>query len=113
MIHQIATTYDMMGDFKNAVKWFEMLTSLVPNDPGVLARLGAIHARFDDEAKALHYYQVGFGVRRQVEKNLFRYYKACAWGSLGAERGCGCCSSAGLARAWRRRAAEAHLPAAT
>lgn len=59
VIHQIATTYDMMGDFKNAVKWFEMLTSLVPNDPGVLARLGAIHARFDEEAKALHYYQVG------------------------------------------------------
>jgi intraflagellar transport protein 88 len=45
VIHQIATTYDMMGDFKNAVKWFELLTSLVSNDPGVLARLGAIHAR--------------------------------------------------------------------
>lgn len=35
-----------------------MLSSLVPNDPGVLSRLGAIHARFDDEVKALHYYQV-------------------------------------------------------
>lgn len=42
-----------------AVKWLEMLSSLVPNDPGVLARLGAIHARADDETRALHYYQVG------------------------------------------------------
>lgn len=46
------------GDFKATVKWFEMLSSLVPNDPGVLAKLGAIHARFEDETKALHYYQV-------------------------------------------------------
>ena len=42
-----------------AVKWLEMLSSLVPNDPGVLARLGAIFARQDDETRALHYYQVG------------------------------------------------------
>eukprot|EP00983_Pelagomonas_calceolata_P102820 1158848-Pelagomonas_calceolata.AAC.12 len=34
-----------------------MLNSLLPNDPGVLARLGAIHARVDDEAGALHFYQ--------------------------------------------------------
>eukprot|EP00955_Chlamydomonas_euryale_P017861 190344-Chlamydomonas_euryale.AAC.2 len=51
VIHQIATVYDILGDFKNSVKWFEMLSSLVPNDPGVLARLGAIHARFDDEIR--------------------------------------------------------------
>lgn len=38
-----------------------MLSSLVPNDPGVLQRLGAIHARYDDESRALHYYQVSWG----------------------------------------------------
>ena len=59
VIYQISNCYDLLGDFKNAVKWLEMLSSLAPNDPGVLAKLGAIHARFDDEAKALHYYQVG------------------------------------------------------
>lgn len=59
VLYQIANCYDIMGDFKATVKWFEMLSSLVPNDPGVLARLGAIHARFDDDVKALHYYQVG------------------------------------------------------
>jgi hypothetical protein len=40
------------------VKMLKLLNSLLPNDPGVLARLGAIHARFDDEAGALHFYQV-------------------------------------------------------
>jgi len=61
VIYQIANCHDLLanetGDFKATVKWFEMLSSLVPNDPGVLAKLGAIHARFDDEVKALHYYQ--------------------------------------------------------
>lgn len=58
MIYQIASVHDMLGDYASAVKWMDMLSSLVPNDPGVLARLGAIHARFDDEARALHYYSV-------------------------------------------------------
>jgi hypothetical protein len=48
----------MLAPPLQAVKWLEMLSSLVPNDPGVLARLGAIHARADDETRALHYYQV-------------------------------------------------------
>ena len=62
VIYQIANCHDLLGDFKATVKWFEMLSSLVPNDPGVLAKLGAIHARFDDEVKALHYYQVRGGL---------------------------------------------------
>jgi intraflagellar transport protein 88 len=46
-----------MGNYRQAIKWLEFLNTLVPNDPGVLARLGAIHAKYDDEAKALHFYQ--------------------------------------------------------
>lgn len=30
---------------QGAVRWLELLTSLVPNDPGVLCKLGAIHYR--------------------------------------------------------------------
>jgi intraflagellar transport protein 88 len=33
-----------------------MLHSRVLHDPGVLARLGSVHSKHDDEAKALHYY---------------------------------------------------------
>ena len=42
---QIAAVYDMMGDPHGALEWFERLNLRVPQDPGVLARLGAIHAR--------------------------------------------------------------------
>jgi intraflagellar transport protein 88 len=38
------------------VAQFEVLNTQVTHDPGILARLGAIHARMDDEGKALHYY---------------------------------------------------------
>lgn len=37
VIYQIANCFDILGDFKLAVKWLEMLSSLVPNDPGVQA----------------------------------------------------------------------------
>lgn len=37
--------YDTLGDTHNAVEWFERLNMLLPQDPGVLARLGALHAR--------------------------------------------------------------------
>jgi intraflagellar transport protein 88 len=61
VIYQIANCYDYLGDFKLCVKWFDMLSSMLPNDPGIQARLGAIHARFDDEVKALHHYMVSWG----------------------------------------------------
>jgi hypothetical protein len=41
---QIGCCYETLGDYKMAVKWLEMLSSLVPTDPGVLAKLGALHA---------------------------------------------------------------------
>lgn len=88
VLWQLANCYDIMGDFRQAVKWLEMLSSLVPNDPGVLAKLGAIHARFDDEPRALHYYQVralsvqGVGRRGawcRVHRGRCRL--PCRWGS--------------------------------
>ena len=45
VLHCMALAHDMMGDSQGAIKWLEMLTSLVPNDPGVLCKLGAIYHR--------------------------------------------------------------------
>jgi intraflagellar transport protein 88 len=45
LLAQLAGCYDLAGDYKRAVAMLEMLSSLLPNDPGVLAKLGAIHAR--------------------------------------------------------------------
>ena len=40
----------IMGNYKQAVKHFEFLNTRVMHDPGILARLGSLHAKFDDEA---------------------------------------------------------------
>lgn len=45
---QIAAVYDLMGDPHGALEWFERLNMRVPQDPGVLARLGALHARYQN-----------------------------------------------------------------
>lgn len=54
--NQIASLYEVTGPPKQAIKWLEMLHTRVLHDPGVLARLGAVHSKHDDEAKALHYF---------------------------------------------------------
>eukprot|EP00878_Enallax_costatus_P045519 GHUV01054922.1.p1 GENE.GHUV01054922.1~~GHUV01054922.1.p1 ORF type:complete len:111 (+),score=14.51 GHUV01054922.1:366-698(+) len=36
----------MSGDSAGAIRWLEVLTSLVPHDPGVLCKLGAIYHRY-------------------------------------------------------------------
>ena len=43
---QIADTMDHMDELPGAVEWLERLLSRVPNDPGVLMRLGSLHARY-------------------------------------------------------------------
>lgn len=43
VLHQLALCADMMGDSAAAIRWLEVLTSLVPHDPGVLCKLGAIY----------------------------------------------------------------------
>eukprot|EP00667_Euglena_gracilis_P001691 EG_transcript_1689 len=54
--YHIANLYDLMCDYHNAGEWFNRLVSRVPTDPTILARLGAIYAKEDDEAQAFHYH---------------------------------------------------------
>jgi hypothetical protein len=46
VVHCLALAADMSGDSAGAIKWLEVLTSLVPHDPGVLCKLGAIYHRW-------------------------------------------------------------------
>lgn len=46
VVHCIALAHDMMADTSGAIRWLEMLSTLVPNDPGVLCKLGAIYHRW-------------------------------------------------------------------
>jgi Flp pilus assembly protein TadD len=45
VVHCLALAADMSGDSAGAIRWLEVLTSLVPHDPGVLCKLGAIYHR--------------------------------------------------------------------
>lgn len=55
-IFQIANIYEIIGNTKQALKWYEVLLTKVPNDAGTRSRIGNIFFREDDEQQALHYY---------------------------------------------------------
>ncbi|KAJ0396128.1 hypothetical protein ATCC90586_012141 [Pythium insidiosum] len=82
VLYQIANLHDMMGNYRQAAKWFNILLSCFGNgdkperagsggggggkhgalshknvaDPGVFARLGQIFNKDDDETQAFHYH---------------------------------------------------------
>ncbi len=43
VLHCLALAHDMMGDAPGAIRWLDTLVGLVPHDPGVLCKLGAIY----------------------------------------------------------------------
>ena len=62
---------------RQATKWFNILTTRVPTDPGILARLGQIYSREEDEAQAFHYHLEAyryFPVNMEVISWLGAYY---------------------------------------
>ncbi|KAJ8531656.1 hypothetical protein ON010_g14308 [Phytophthora cinnamomi] len=68
VLYQIANLHDIMGNYRQAAKWFNILLSCFGGsdkrdrnaknvaDPGVLARLGQIFNKDDDETQAFHYH---------------------------------------------------------
>ena len=50
----------MMANYRSATKWFSILNTRVPTDPGILSRLGAIFNKEDDENQAFHYHQEAY-----------------------------------------------------
>ena len=90
VLFQIANVYDRRGGAEaaaQAVHWFELLSSraMHMHDPGVLARLGAVYFKEEDEAKALHYFsEVGFCcfVFRRFFARQFR-----KWGGKAERKG--------------------------
>jgi tetratricopeptide (TPR) repeat protein len=57
---QIADLFDASSQSRPAIKWFKILSSRVPTDPSVLARIGNIYLKDDDEAQAFHYHQESY-----------------------------------------------------
>jgi intraflagellar transport protein 88 len=68
VLYQIASLHDIMSNYRQAAKWFNILLSCFGGtdqrdrnsknvaDPGVLARLGQIFNKDDDETQAFHYH---------------------------------------------------------
>ncbi len=44
-----------MGNIKQTIKWLEIVNTCVMHDASILAMLGSLHAKFDNELKTLHY----------------------------------------------------------
>ena len=55
-VYHIADLYDTLGNTMEAIKWFNILITLVPTDPGILARLGAIYDKQDDRSQVRFIY---------------------------------------------------------
>jgi intraflagellar transport protein 88 len=63
VLYQMGNLHDMMGNYRQAAKWFNILITCFSSngsknvaDPGVLARLGQIFNKDDDETQAFHYH---------------------------------------------------------
>ena len=60
VVWQIADLFDISNQPRPAIKWFKILNARVPTDPGVLARIGNIYLKEEDEAQAFHYHQESY-----------------------------------------------------
>ncbi|EGR33380.1 hypothetical protein IMG5_054890, partial [Ichthyophthirius multifiliis] len=60
VVYQMGSIHELMGNTKQALKWYQVLLTKVPSDPNILARVGNIFAREDDDNQALHYYSESY-----------------------------------------------------
>ncbi|KAH8058204.1 hypothetical protein JL722_6055 [Aureococcus anophagefferens] len=56
VIYQISALHEARGQLDIALKWYNILITRVPSDPGVLLRMGQICNRTDDEPQAFHFH---------------------------------------------------------
>ena len=56
MLYQIADVYYLKQEWRKAIKTLNLVYDYVGCEPGILARLGAIHSELNQEDEALSYY---------------------------------------------------------
>eukprot|EP01083_Nonionella_stella_P110192 322283_1 len=56
VIYCIANILDMLGETQSSLEWFKILHGLVPDDPTVLARMGTLCRKEEDDTQAFHNY---------------------------------------------------------
>ena len=55
VIHQIDNLYKQYNEINMATKWFNVVDTHLPTDPGILSQLGHIFSKQDDDSQVFHY----------------------------------------------------------
>ena len=55
VIYQIANLYEQQNEIRLSTKWFNVIATHLPTDPGILSRLGHIFSKQDDDSQGFHY----------------------------------------------------------
>ncbi|KAH7352170.1 hypothetical protein KP509_19G033100 [Ceratopteris richardii] len=56
VVYQVGHLNDVMGNSKQAIQWLQIVIASAMHDAGVLALLGNLFTKFNDETKAHYYY---------------------------------------------------------
>jgi intraflagellar transport protein 88 len=93
VIYQIANLHEALGNYKLAAKYFNILVTKVPSDPGALARLGQIFSKDEDDTQAFHYhsesyryYPVSLEVRNNHSRRVAGKFYLYLYGFIPAGR---------------------------
>ncbi|EAR96106.2 tetratricopeptide repeat protein (macronuclear) [Tetrahymena thermophila SB210] len=60
IIYQVANIYELMGQSNQALKWYQILLTQIPTEANILAIVGSIYARENNELQAFTYYSESF-----------------------------------------------------
>jgi tetratricopeptide (TPR) repeat protein len=60
VLYQVADLHALLGNDDQSVEWFVQLIGRVPNDAGVLRRLGELCDQMGDRTQAFHYFYDSF-----------------------------------------------------
>ena len=54
--YQVGHVNELLGNYRQSIEWLEIVHMRAMHDAGILAMLGSLYAKCDDEPKALHHY---------------------------------------------------------
>ena len=49
-------SYERLNNLQQAIEWYNILISVIPTDPGVLAKFGSIAMKKGDKTQAFQHY---------------------------------------------------------
>lgn len=60
VIYRIALIYENAEKYKQAIKYYNLLVTRLPSDPGILLRIGKLYSQLQDENQAFHYFMESY-----------------------------------------------------